>query len=43
VHEVLVTRDASLVKGRILDQARDVFGQGLLTSEGELHRRGSGG
>lgn len=39
VHEILVTRDASLVKGRILDQARDVFGQGLLTSEGEFHRR----
>ena len=39
VHEVLVTKHASFVKGRILDQARDVFGQGLLTSEGDLHRR----
>lgn len=39
VHEVLVAKDASFAKGRILDQARDVFGQGLLTSEGEFHRR----
>lgn len=39
IHEVLVARDASFVKGRILEQARDVFGQGLLTSEGEFHRR----
>jgi cytochrome P450 len=39
VHEVLVTRAASLAKGRILEQTREVFGQGLLTSEGELHRR----
>lgn len=39
VHEVLVAKDSSFVKGRILDQARDVFGQGLLTSEGEFHRR----
>lgn len=39
VHEVLVAKDASFVKGRALDQARDVFGQGLLTSEGEFHKR----
>lgn len=39
VHEVLVTKDASFIKGRALDQTRDVFGQGLLTSEGELHKR----
>jgi cytochrome P450 len=39
VHEVLVTRHASFAKGRILEQTRDIFGQGLLTSEGELHRR----
>lgn len=38
-HELLVAKDASFVKGRALDQARDVFGQGLLTSEGEFHRR----
>jgi cytochrome P450 len=39
IHEVLVTKDASFVKGRALDQARDVFGQGLLTSEGDFHKR----
>ena len=38
-HEVLVTHNESLVKGRALDQTRDVFGQGLLTSEGEFHRK----
>jgi cytochrome P450 len=38
-HEFLVAKDASFVKGRALDQARDVFGQGLLTSEGEFHRK----
>jgi cytochrome P450 len=38
-HEVLVAKDASFHKGRALDQARDVFGQGLLTSEGDFHRR----
>jgi cytochrome P450 len=39
VHELLVAKHASFAKGRILDQARDLFGQGLLTSEGDFHRR----
>jgi cytochrome P450 len=39
IHEVLVAKDASFIKGRVLDQARDVFGQGLLTSEGDFHRK----
>jgi cytochrome P450 len=39
IHEVFVAKDASFHKGRALDQARDVFGQGLLTSEGDFHRR----
>lgn len=39
VHEVLVAKDASFIKGRALDQTRDVFGKGLLTSEGEFHKR----
>ena len=39
IHEVLVTKNSSFVKGRVLDQARDVFGQGLLTSEGDFHKR----
>lgn len=38
VHEVLVAKDASFIKGRALDQAKEVFGKGLLTSEGELHK-----
>lgn len=39
VYEMLVAKDASFIKGRALDQTRDVFGQGLLTSEGEFHKR----
>ena len=39
LHEVFVAKDASFHKGRALDQTRDVFGQGLLTSEGDFHRR----
>ncbi|HEX6903898.1 MAG TPA: cytochrome P450 [Thermoanaerobaculia bacterium] len=39
LHEVLVAKHESFAKGRALDQARDVFGQGLLTSEGEFHRK----
>jgi cytochrome P450 len=39
VHEILVAKYGSFAKGRILDQARDLFGQGLLTSEGDFHRR----
>ena len=39
VHEILVTRHASFAKGRILEQTREIFGQGLLTSEGDFHRR----
>jgi len=39
VHEVLVAKDASFIKGRALDQAKEVFGKGLLTSEGEFHKR----
>jgi len=39
IHEVLVAKDPSFIKGRVLDQARNVFGQGLLTSEGDFHRR----
>lgn len=39
LHEVFVAKDASFHKGRGLEQTRDVFGQGLLTSEGDFHRR----
>ncbi|HEY9722097.1 MAG TPA: cytochrome P450 [Oscillatoriaceae cyanobacterium] len=39
VREVLVTQAAKLHKGRVLQRARKVLGDGLLTSEGELHLR----
>jgi cytochrome P450 len=39
VHEVLVTRQRVYRKGPILRRARVVLGDGLLTSEGEHHRR----
>ncbi|MBO0884297.1 MAG: hypothetical protein J2P17_29010 [Mycobacterium sp.] len=39
VREVLVTRSGSLARGRIYDRARVLFGNGLATSEGSLHRQ----
>jgi hypothetical protein len=39
VREVLVTRHQAYRKGPILQRARVVLGDGLLTSEGEQHRR----
>jgi cytochrome P450 len=39
VREVLVTNNSNFVKGRALQRAKRLLGQGLLTSEGELHRR----
>ncbi|HEX5000705.1 MAG TPA: cytochrome P450 [Terriglobia bacterium] len=39
IHEVLVTRNANFVKGRALQRAKRLLGEGLLTSEGERHRR----
>ncbi|HVE77868.1 MAG TPA: cytochrome P450 [Gemmatimonadaceae bacterium] len=39
VREVLVTRNRSFVKGRALDRARFVLGEGLLTSNGDFHLR----
>ena len=39
VRDVLVTHDWNFVKGRGLLASRPVLGHGLLTSEGELHRR----
>lgn len=37
VEEVLVTEQRAFVKGRALNEARRVLGDGLLTSEGERH------
>jgi cytochrome P450 len=39
VHEVLVARHRAFRKSRILEEARRVLGDGLLTAEGEHHRR----
>lgn len=39
VRDVLVTNQKSFAKGRALEQARQVLGNGLLTSEGEFHLR----
>jgi len=39
IREVLVTHNSNFVKGRALQRAKRLLGQGLLTSEGDLHRR----
>lgn len=39
VREVLVTRNTSFKKGLALQRTKVVLGEGLLTSEGELHKR----
>jgi cytochrome P450 len=39
IHDVLVVQHADFTKGRALEQARDFLGQGLLTSEGDVHLR----
>ena len=39
VRDVLVTRNASFMKGRGLQRAKRLLGEGLLTSEPPLHRR----
>lgn len=39
VHEVLVTGHRDFMKGQGLQEAKRILGNGLLTSEGVLHRR----
>jgi cytochrome P450 len=39
VRDVLVTRQSSFVRGLALQRTKVVLGEGLLTSEGELHKR----
>src|ERR1041385_4609045 len=39
IRDVLVTHNSDFVKGRALQRAKRLLGQGLLTSEGDLHRR----
>src|SRR5688572_14291729 len=37
IESVLVTNQKRFVKGRTLERARRLFGNGLLTSDGEFH------
>jgi cytochrome P450 len=39
VRDVLVTHHQNFIKGRALQRAKRLLGEGLLTSEGEFHRR----
>ena len=39
VREVLVTRQSNFIKSRALQRARILLGEGLLTSEGDFHKR----
>jgi cytochrome P450 len=39
IREVLIVQDSKFVKGRVLQEAKRLLGEGLLTSEGEFHRR----
>jgi cytochrome P450 len=39
VRDILTTHHQAFVKGRPLEMAKHLLGDGLLTSEGELHRR----
>ncbi len=39
IKQLLVVRNASFMKGRGLQRAKTFLGEGLLTSEGEFHRR----
>src|ERR671923_2560405 len=39
IKDVLVTYDNNFIKSRGLQLAKRILGEGLLTSEGELHRR----
>ncbi len=39
IREVLVVKNSSFMKGRGLQRAKTFLGEGMLTSEGEFHRR----
>ncbi len=39
INEILVIRQGNFVKGRPLEVAKNLLGEGLLTSDGEMHRR----
>ena len=39
IQEILVTQHKSFIKGEFLQRTKKVFGEGLLTSEGDFHHR----
>lgn len=39
IQQILVTHSRQFIKGRVLQKARRILGNGLLTSEGEFHLR----
>ena len=39
IKDVLMTHQSSFIKGRALQRSKRLLGEGLLTSEGEFHRR----
>lgn len=39
IQEILVTKQREFIKGRYLQNTKKVFGEGLLTSEGDFHHR----
>ena len=39
IRDVFVTQNAGFAKGRALEKAKRILGEGLLTSEGETHQR----
>jgi cytochrome P450 len=41
IREILTSQSANFVKGRPLELAKEILGEGLLTSEGELHKQQS--
>jgi cytochrome P450 len=41
IREVLTVQHSNFVKGRPLEMAKELLGEGLLTSEGEFHKRQS--
>ena len=41
IKEVLATQHRNFVKGRPLEMAKELLGEGLLTSEGKFHKRQS--
>ncbi len=39
IKDILVTHQSNFIKSRMLERAKVLLGEGLLTSEGELHKR----